>query len=290
MTNSKYPIRSIKFSLPIEKLNIRTLGELKDHFELEYIYDYYLDGILEKWLDVRGYTTELQSIQQLKQDHLYKDKRTILNEIVQIFMPELITDKKTQSIIDFLVTRNRLTTVDPKIFLEININDFKNNMYLLTDPNKSLDENTLKKILKKLNEQHLALFKLTINNYIQKLIDYHILTLIYMHMYVEISSTLQQLDDPLKSKIKDKILNSIPLLIKSNHSMIKMISANTRNQWIDFDQSNRYLILDVSNSKEIKFKSNQLEIQYDKILIGDHLSYQTSTEGKIYYMELDQIV
>jgi hypothetical protein len=290
MINVKYPIRSIKFILPIHKHDIRTLEELKDHFELENVYDHYVDGILEKWLDVRGYTTEYQAVHKLKQDDKLKDKRNILNALVQIFMPELVSDPKTQNIIQFIVNRNKVSINDPKKILEININDFKNDMYLLTDVHKNLDENILKDILKKLNGQHLPLLQLTINDYIEKLIDHHVLTLIYMHMYPEIVSVLQKINDPLKTKMKDKISNSISTLIQKPHPMIKVIMVNTRNQWVDFDQNKRYLILDVSNPKEIKFKSNQIEIQYEKILIRNHLSYQTNAECKIYYMELDQIV
>jgi hypothetical protein len=56
--------RNIKFPIILSNgFQVRTLEELKEHFEVETIVEYFLDGRLRTWLEQRLYTKELQLLQ-----------------------------------------------------------------------------------------------------------------------------------------------------------------------------------------------------------------------------------
>lgn len=59
-----------KVKLPLEMTNgimVRTLEELNDNFDLKKVIGYFLDGKLQKWLEVRYYDEELEKVNQLSE-------------------------------------------------------------------------------------------------------------------------------------------------------------------------------------------------------------------------------
>lgn len=61
--------KTIKFPLKLKNdFPVRTLEELKEHFDLEKIVGYFLDGKLLTWLQARYYETEATSIKKLSKD------------------------------------------------------------------------------------------------------------------------------------------------------------------------------------------------------------------------------
>lgn len=61
--------RKIKFAMKMrDDVEVRTLSELKEHFDLERVMAYYLDGKLDIWLADRYYDELYDSIQELDRD------------------------------------------------------------------------------------------------------------------------------------------------------------------------------------------------------------------------------
>ena len=81
--------KTIKFNLVCDGCQVRTLEDLRNHFSIEDILQYYRDKVLEKWLTVRGYTKELQALQSIKSN----SPLTIIQELVSIFNIETDKDK-----------------------------------------------------------------------------------------------------------------------------------------------------------------------------------------------------
>lgn len=57
--------KTIKFNLILDGYPVRNLEGLREHFSIEDILDYYSNRLLEKWLDVRGYSDELSEVKAL---------------------------------------------------------------------------------------------------------------------------------------------------------------------------------------------------------------------------------
>lgn len=77
--------KPIKFNLNCDGRPIRTLEDLRNNFSVEDILEYYHNGLLCRWLDVRGYTAELKKVKAItKNDDLQVIKELIRDLGVEI--------------------------------------------------------------------------------------------------------------------------------------------------------------------------------------------------------------
>ena len=73
--------KKIKFNLRCDGNPIRTIEDLQNNFLIEDILSYYENNLLEKWLDVRGYTEQLEQIRKITSE----DDFEIAKQLVNIF-------------------------------------------------------------------------------------------------------------------------------------------------------------------------------------------------------------
>lgn len=52
--------KTIKFNLICDNASIRTVEDLQNNFSVEDVLGYYHNGVLQKWLEVRGYMEALK--------------------------------------------------------------------------------------------------------------------------------------------------------------------------------------------------------------------------------------
>lgn len=57
--------KTIKFNLICDDYSVRTIEDLQEHFSIEDVLAYYKNKLLQRWLLVRGYTKELESVNQI---------------------------------------------------------------------------------------------------------------------------------------------------------------------------------------------------------------------------------
>ena len=62
--------KTIKFNLILDGYPVRTLEELQEHFSLEDMANYFENGLLERWLEVRGYEDELKAVREIGRAHV----------------------------------------------------------------------------------------------------------------------------------------------------------------------------------------------------------------------------
>ena len=86
--------KTIKFNLICDNHQVRTLDDLRNHFSIEDVLRYYQDKVLEKWLLVRGYNEELESVKKITSTSSYE----IIKELVSIFKVEFDKDTIEYSI------------------------------------------------------------------------------------------------------------------------------------------------------------------------------------------------
>lgn len=72
--------KCIKFNLKFNDKQIRTIEDLQENFSIEDVLDYYHNGLLERWLKVRGYS-EKYDISKIKSDN----DIDIIMELIKIF-------------------------------------------------------------------------------------------------------------------------------------------------------------------------------------------------------------
>lgn len=73
--------KTIKFNLNCDGHPIRTLEDLQNHFSIDDILDYYKNGLLARWLEVRGFEEELKAVQAITET----ENKEILKHLITIF-------------------------------------------------------------------------------------------------------------------------------------------------------------------------------------------------------------
>ena len=61
--------KTIKFNLNCDGHPVRTLEDLREHFSMEDVLEYLNNGMLTRWLDIRGYTAEKEQVEQITADN-----------------------------------------------------------------------------------------------------------------------------------------------------------------------------------------------------------------------------
>lgn len=76
--------KTIKFNLICNNEPIRTIEDLRENFVIEDILNYYRNGLLERWLKVRGYTEVLEQVAKISDE----DSMGIITQLIKIFKVE----------------------------------------------------------------------------------------------------------------------------------------------------------------------------------------------------------
>ena len=61
--------KTIKFNLSCDGYPVRTLEDLREHFSMEDMLEYLNNGMLARWLDIRGYAAEKKQVEQITADN-----------------------------------------------------------------------------------------------------------------------------------------------------------------------------------------------------------------------------
>lgn len=80
--------KTIKFNLVCDGNPVRTLEDLQNNFSIEDVLAYYHNGLLHRWLCVRGYEKELKAVSSISRT----EPMDIIKELIQIF--DVVVDAK----------------------------------------------------------------------------------------------------------------------------------------------------------------------------------------------------
>ena len=80
--------KTIKFNLICDNTPVRTIEDLQNNFSIEDVLNYYRNGLLCRWLEVRGYDEQLKKVKAIRAT----DSMDIIKELIAIF--EISCDMK----------------------------------------------------------------------------------------------------------------------------------------------------------------------------------------------------
>lgn len=84
--------KTIKFNLILDNKPVRTIEELQENFCIDDIQEFYENGLLQKWLKVRGYDEYLKKVDEIK------DNKNAIIELIKIFEIETSKDRIEEGI------------------------------------------------------------------------------------------------------------------------------------------------------------------------------------------------
>lgn len=98
--------KTIKFNLVCDDRPIRTIEDLQNNFSIEDVLAYYKNRLLHRWLEVRGYSDELEKVSAISGEKPLE----IIKELIRIF-DVIAEDKKIEEsvyILEYLEERKAL--------------------------------------------------------------------------------------------------------------------------------------------------------------------------------------
>lgn len=118
--------KTIKFNLICDDKPIRTIEDLQENFVIEDVLEYYNNKLLHKWLEVRGYTKELEQVNLITVD----EPINVVKELIRIFnvVNDIKVVEESVYILNYLNERKALYDiyVSNKFKAEEIIDDYMN--------------------------------------------------------------------------------------------------------------------------------------------------------------------
>lgn len=104
--------KTIKFNLICDNKPVRTIEDLQNNFSIEDMIEYYNNGLLLRWLDVRGYKEEYERVSEITS----KDPIEVIKSLIAIFHMENDEQRIAESIymLEYLNERKELCAIYEK--------------------------------------------------------------------------------------------------------------------------------------------------------------------------------
>lgn len=288
--------KTIKFNLIVDGKSIRSLNDLKNNFNIDDIYDLYENGILKKWLDVRGYKKESEQLDQILAEK-NADISTVIIGLIKIFssIDENFNPKtEAYSQIFRAIKKSRLEEAKDNEFEYKNIIeqyhfDYEMLKESIIENNTSFD--FIKSCVSELSEKFIGLFRLDYRQFYYEYIEKAPLAVFAVLMNNELRDLL--LNDEAISWELSKQYSDIEVLQKLGDNL-KTYRGSTQGMWQYIGQAGmKYLVIKLSDgacrvgeqhSLNIDISANEVN-GYFKILDG-LLFKSTSDSLEVVYLEV----
>lgn len=98
--------KTIKFNLICDDKPVRTIEDLQENFSIEDVLKYYQNGLLLRWLEVRGYEAEYKKVSEIREIEALE----IVKELIKIFDIEADEKKVEEGVymLQFIEERKEL--------------------------------------------------------------------------------------------------------------------------------------------------------------------------------------
>lgn len=104
--------KTIKFNLICDDKPVRTIEDLQNNFSIEDVLEYYNNKLLHRWLEVRGYSDELEKISAITSEKPLE----IIKELIKVF--NVVSDEKKVEesvyMLEYLDERKELCSIYDK--------------------------------------------------------------------------------------------------------------------------------------------------------------------------------
>ncbi len=175
--------KTIKFNLISDEHPIRTIEELQNNFSVEDVLAYFKSGILERWLDVRGYDKEKKEVAKIDKK---LDKFEQISEIIKIFNIEKDSQKIDDAIYNLYYEERRIKDLEKynkyKYATKTVVNDYFSNYEELV--NKIIEDPTnaalIKTNIKAIIEDYENIFNKDFRSLFNRLISTSPLAVLYL--------------------------------------------------------------------------------------------------------------
>lgn len=242
--------KTIKFNLILNDNPVRSIDDLKHNFSIEDILEYYNNGLLQRWLHVRGYDEYLEKVNGLKSD----SNVDRIQQLIKIFDVEC-DDKKIKegiAILDYITEREYLLDEYKKSNYQARlvIDDYHSGYDAIVNDIIENSDNIpkIKANIKEIEENYMGLFNLNYRDLYNSLIVnaplvvFAILMNSKMRSYFISSEYSSENTGAIYNQIKKFVANRSDLKEKLG-SELKIFKGNTEAYWKDIEPTGKWFMI-----------------------------------------------
>lgn len=242
--------KTIKFNLISDDKPVRTIENLRENFSIEDILELYNNGLLQRWLEVRGYSELLEKVKSIKSDRNIEQ----IQQLINIFDVECDDAKIKEgiAILDYIIEHKCLLE-------EYNKSNYKAKAVIddyhlgyesiINDIIKNKDNMPkIKANIKEIEENYIGLFNLNYKDLYNILVDnaplaiFAILMNTKMRSYFISSDYSSENTNLIYNKIENFVTNKTVLKEKLGEEL-KMFKGNTEAYWKDIEPKEKTLMI-----------------------------------------------
>lgn len=289
--------KTVKFNLIMDNHPVRNIEGLQEHFSIEDMLKYYENGLLIRWLNVRGYYNYLEEVEKIDAS---EDKKIIITKLIKIFGVEEEENKIEESIaiLRYLEEENKLNMIykNNKVEKDQIINDYHTGYIQLICHMEDNRDNmaVLKADALELEREYAGLFKLDHNALYERLLknspkaifamltrdvfrDYWLNEAVCPTVYKDITTQLLQ-----TTKVKEVLGNDLKIVKRNTQAMWDPIERPEIKIMLISIQSGTF----VKNAGEFYEKMDYTKVN-GKLLKFNGLEYQCNNQlYELLYMEV----
>lgn len=300
--------KTIKFNLVCDDHQVRTLEDLRNNFCIEDILQYYKDGLLAKWLRVRGYQTELEQVKKINSN----SSQEIIKRLIPIFGLTISNDEIEYATSTIAYKEKRIFA-EEKYMKQKSASDalysyyFKRYESLINDILENPKQKAkIQAVIKEIVEEYAWIFKCDYRNFYYKIKDVSPLAVLclLMNPYTRkfyIDNNGQADDSSLLNKDIKEMYNNIQYFFGKDSNIEELgdvvIKKNneTGNRFVSLTPK-KCLVIKIAKAgygdcSISSYSNNEDFLTVDmingKFLIMDGLQYQSQNKyTSLYYIEI----
>ena len=284
--------KTIKFNLRIDGKAIRSLEDLRENFVIDDLVEFYDQGLLQKWLSVRGYNEHARKIQSFKRT----DDEKLIAEMINIFEIPMEKRKFEEELLSLKYKKDRQRILEEtsqlmetRTALIDKYHDEYERLLLSLKEHKD-DYPSIKVSLDMIQNFYRRLFKVDVVRLFYELKEEAPLAIFAMLMNEELRKELE-LNDVIDNELS-KIYEDEKILARLGQNL-KTFQGATDGYWKNLcDSGNKYMVVSmvggnfVGSPGDIKREYSAIETN-GFYLILDGLIYKSNNPSHpLRYMEV----
>ncbi|MDU4651886.1 hypothetical protein [Sneathia sanguinegens] len=295
--------KSIKFNLHCNDTSIRTLQDLRENFNVEDVLEQYENGMLLKWLEVRGYKLELEEIKKIED----KNEIDIIKKIIKILNIEENENKINENLYFLKYKKEKQSEIKELNKIENNYckiikNYFKKYNDLINDILENQNDiNKIKADIYILENDYYDILQFDIIKLFDMFKKTCPLAIMCMLMREKIRPLLLNEETEIEFYRKPQILSEEKIKYIISREFLLQISQHTKtsNMICDFykliepkEKDKKFMIIKIGNNSNVTFSDNDknpydIESINGKFVILEQI-YYVSKNGRdgLVYMEV----
>lgn len=252
--------KTIKFNLILNNKPVRTIEDLRENFSIEDILELYNNGLLGKWLNVRGYSETLEKIKSINTNSDIEQ----IKQLINIFNIECDDYKISEgiAILEYINERKCLIEQYKKSDYKVKsvIDDYHSGYAsIIVDIIENKDNMPrIKANIREIEENYMGLFNLNYRDLYYNLVHnaplaiFAILMNTNMRGYFIAGKHSSENTNAIYSDIENFIVNR-QMLREELGEELKIFSGNTEAYWKDIEpKEKRFMIISMENGDYIR--------------------------------------